>query len=581
MPTADSAVDIVAKCTPRLAVTPERCGGLTVCNLAQTTVSDLDTLYKSGGDFRVDHVTLEADFIGKAVEAKQNSFYDAMRAMSRASGGRSRMGSARAKDGRLIYEPFIRMSRQNPINNNFWQGVYVSGPSSSNYVYDLTSSTGVPSNTGFFPENVRVFITGVNKETGAQIRFQAKVVSAAISSGKIRVTVTAANAGSVAAAATKAWPGTGDILNKCVFMRGTTNVNDYESDCPQLPALNTTQEAYFWVEQTRYALCESELTQQYLKLLLEGNPLYKKFYHTPDVEYNRQVIADWQMRCVTQFLFGQPSSANQTASDWKSLPEITLDAQGTDLPWDSACVGRKADAVGIIDQLVECDRVWDLEREALDLPTFFSYLYQIKRTREAQNIPVDVIEIGMDSQFAIQFQTGMLRYFNMRSEGLLRVNQALPQGAAGEFGFKYWEFYLDYPSGQRIRVVTHPLWDDLIDAHRAAYQDSNNTDFNLANSASQIWIIDWATSYQEILETNKVVNVSGDLQQLAAINGGFGCVMKVPKTTYRLNSQMVANIVECPPANLLIVNYDRCTVPTHTGDFCGNAFMVNWDPSAP
>lgn len=580
MPTADSSVDIVKKCSPRIAETPERCGGLTVCDLAQTTVSDFDTLYKSGGDFRVDHVILEADFIGKAVDAKQNSFYDVMRAMSRAQGGRERMGRSKGKDGRYTYEPFIRMSRENQINNNFWQGVYVSGPTSSNYVYDLSSATGIPVSTAYFPANMRVFIRGVNKETGLSIRIQAKVVSAAISSGKIRVTVTAAQAGSVAPANTMAWPGTGNVLDKCVFLRGTTNVNDYEEDCPQLPALNTKQEAYFWVEQSRYAMCESELTKQYLEALLEGNPLYKKLFHTPDIEYNRQVLADWQQRKVNQFLFGKPSSANQTASDWKNLPTITLDDQGLDLTFtETTCVGHKADSVGVIDQLYECDRVWDLQREPLDLPTLFEHIYAIKRVREAQKIDCTVIELGMDSQFALYFQTAMLRYFNMRSEGLLRINQALPQGQAGEFGFVYWEFFLDYPSGQRIRVITHPLWDDLIDAHRAAYTNIATDAFNLANTASEIWIIDWATTYQEILEANKVTNVSGSLDQLAAINSGFGCVMRVPKTTYRLTSEMVANVVECPPANLLIVNYDRCTVPTHTGSFCGNAFMPGFDPS--
>lgn len=588
MPTPDSSVPLVAKCVPRLVETPERCGGLTVCDIKQTTIADFDALYRPGGEFRVDHVILEADFVGKACQAKQNGWYDFL-AATRRQGGRARLRSGRNKSGQMIYEPFIRMERENPINNNFWQLVYVSGPTTAGtppvttYIYDLTSATGIPTTTGWFPPKMRIFISSVNKETGTKVDIQAEVVSATINAGKIRVVVKPAQAGSAAPAATMDWPtAAGPVAANGVVTRGTANINDYEADCPQLPALNTMQEAYFWVEYGRYGLCENDLTKQYMALLIEGNPLYKRFYSTPDIVYNRQVTEDWQARLVNQFLFGKASSPNQTASDWNTLPQITLSTHGQSLPWEGACIGYKADSVGVFDQLHECQRVWDLQRQPLDLPMLFQYLYEIKRVREANNIEVKVIELGMDSQFALQFQTAMIRYFNMRGEGLLRLNMSLDAaGAQGDWGFWFYDYILDFPAGLRLRVVTHPLWDDLIDAHRASYVDSGAKTYDLSNSASQIWIIDWATTYQEIIESNKVTNTTGTVEELARVNAGFGCVMKVPSFSYRLNSLGFAAIMECPKANLLIKNFDRCTVPTHTGGGCGNAFMSIWDPTTP
>lgn len=578
MPTQDSANPLVAKCLPRIVQDIDRCSGATVCNVGQTTIDELDTLYKKAGDWRVDHVLQEADFRGKACGAKQNGFYDLINA-TRRQGSRQRLGSRVNKQGQKTYEPFIRMGRTQPINNHFWRATYVSGPSSSNYTYDIESATDIPHDIDWFPAGMRIHLFGINKEDGTRVGIQAKVVSASISGGKIRAVVTSAMAGSVAPAGTKAWPGTGDIHTKAVVLRGTANVSDYEEYCPILPGLNSEQEAYFWVEWTRWAMCDSELQNEYIRLLIEGNPLYKKYYHVPDVAYNRQVQEDWQARMVNQFLFGKASSANQTATDWPSLPTITLDSEGQSMPWNGACVGRKADAIGIFDQLHECERIWDLQRQALSLPTLFEKLYEIKRIRESNGIECTHIELGMDSHFALQFQTAMIRYFNMRGEGLLRLNLNLGAAAKqGNWGFYYTDYVLDFPMGLTLRVVTHPFWDDLVDAHRSAYQDVATNDFNMSSIGAMIWIIDWSTCYQEAIESNKVVNKTGSLSELAAVNSGFACRMKVVQQSYTLNSLAYANIVECPKANLIILNYDRCTVPTHTGSGCGNVFMPAFDP---
>jgi hypothetical protein len=579
MPTADSANPLVAKCLPRLAISPERSTGLTVCDVGFTTINEFDTLYKKGSDYRVDHAILEADFIGKACKAVQEPLEAFLMANQR-QWSRDRLPMSRDRAGRLRYAPFVRMSRTGPINNNWWQFAYVSGPTTGNYVYDMTTSTGIPLSTNWFQPRMRIHLRTINKEDGTSVFTQFQVVSAVISGSAVRVTCTPAQAGSTAPAGSIAIPGVGDILGYGTVLRGTANINEYDDYCPEDPGINTNQEAYFWTEWNRIAVFDSEVTQEYMELLMDGNPYWQKFIYVPEVEYNRQVMSQWSSRNMNQFLFGKATNANQTAVDWENLPDITLDAKGSGMAWDGQCIGKRADAVGVLDQLFECDRVWDLQRQPLSLPSLFEKLYEIKRMRESQGISCDMIELGMDSQFAIKFATAMVRYFNMRGEGLLRLNRDLPNGKASELGFFYTDFKLDYPQGLILRVVTSKCFDDQIDAHRRPYQDGDENDYNLADTAGMIWIIDWSTTYRSVLESSKVTNKSASAQELAAVNGGFMCVAKVPKYSIRITSQCVTNVMECPAANLLIIGFDRCVVPTHEGDFCGNAFMSGWDPSA-
>ncbi len=588
MPTADASNTLVAKCLPRIVQGVERCGGATVVtDLVQTTVEDLESIYMSGGKYRVDHVLTETDFIGKAVEVPQNGMYDWL-AATRRKWNRSMQGSRITREGRLEYEPFIRARVDDPINNEFWQATYQSGPSSGNYVFHATSATGIPSHAGFFPPGLRVFLSSVNKVNGTKVDCQMEVVSATVSSGKVVLTIKEAQAGSVAPSATRGVPGVGNVLKQAVLYRGQPNVDDYEEYCPQLPALATGRHAYYWVGRDRYALCKSELTQAYMKRLWDGNPYYKEFFHVDDVAYNRQVIADYQRRAVNQFWWGKASSANQTASDWDNLPTVTLDSEGLNMPWHGKVVSRKADVVGVYEQLQECGQIWDLQRAALPLGELFQRLYEMRRIRKGNGAESNVIELGMDSLYLTQFQTAMLRYFNARSEGLLRVNMELSkQLKQGPFGFQYMDFQLDWPSGLVVRAVTHEYFDDLVDAHRFSYSNSG-TNYDMANSASAIWLIDWANVYESIIETNKQVNSSGSIEELARLNfgsssyaNGFGCRLKVPKEQMELRSTARAVVVDKPKSSLGIINFDRCQVPDHTAAGCGTSFMVNWEPEFP
>lgn len=585
MPTLDANVPLVQRCLPRFVRDVQRCAGITVADVVQTTVGDLATIYGSDGAWRVDHVLLEADFIGKSCEVKQNGMADWLKATAR-NWSRTMQASRMNRNGRLEYEPFVRSQVDDEvINNEYWQATYQSTTTvdgATCYVHDVRSSTGIPHDAAWFPVGMRVFLSSVNTSTNVKTHSTYKVVAVAINGAYIRITLLPAQAGSVASAGSLGHPGIGNVLKQSVLTRGLPNVSDYESYCPTNPPIATGRQNYYWVETNRLGFCESELTRKYIDLVRADNPLYRQFYHVDDVKYNRQVAQDWDSRRAWQFFFGDASDANQTATNWPSLPEIELDAGDLNMPWDGMVVGRKADAVGVLKQLHECNRVWDLQGQVLPLGELLNRLNELRRLRKNQGITENIIELMMDEGYALQFHDAMLAYFNSRSQGLLRLNQEMgSQAKQGPFGFYYRSYVMDFPVGLEIRVVTHDFMNDWVDAHNLSYTVGETTK-NLNSAASTIWILDWANIYEGILGSRRQDNTSGDVSELARINSQFGCRMKVPKQTWRLRSWDRTVVVECAKNSLVIMNFDRCTPPdiSDVGG-CTTVFYSGFTPEWP
>ena len=83
--------DIIKRCLPRIVEAPDKCSGFTVCAAVPVTVKELDLIYmnstaagaNNGTAFRVDTAMMEADFMGKACEIRQNGMYDWLAATRR------------------------------------------------------------------------------------------------------------------------------------------------------------------------------------------------------------------------------------------------------------------------------------------------------------------------------------------------------------------------------------------------------------------------------------------------------------------------------------------------------------------
>ena len=168
-----------------------------------------------------------------------------------------------------------------------------------------------------------------------------------------------------------------------------------------------------------------------------------------------------------QVFLEQRISTNQTLGSYRSLAEVTTwsnTAQGLYTAGEGRCVGRKANAIGVYEQLAECGQVFDLQNQRLNLVELFENLiYPIWRARGDQGIPNQTIEIFTDSFTASQIQAGMMEYLRYSQPGLARFNidtqRVMQTAQMGRMGFNYDTYRLQYPIVD-IRIVTHPYFDD-------------------------------------------------------------------------------------------------------------------------
>ncbi len=568
--------NLFAKCTPARGTDIARCGALTACNIDFYDTDDLAALYgTTDGSYKVLGSMLQSDFVGKTYGLIENGIYDWFN--TNGGGRRILNGSSVAKrqiNGRWEVEPFLKMDRRKNWNNNYWNvrvkdattGPYNQTDNLSLYFY---SQTGVPVDTSWFHAGQRVFVTGRNAgsgdpATGDTTYHLAFVIASVTGTGSdgngsfVEVVATPQNAkstwlskGTSALQAKAKVPITlsaGDLLG--VGVRGTANVSDFESFCSQVPAVNNLQTIPFWIETNRYSICDDQLTNEYIDAITKGNDFYAKYGKVENVEYNKQIVDDYKKRQAWNLFFNKPISTNQTLGLWESLSTITVpNASALALNMEGRCIGRKANAVGLYEQLAECDRVIDLEGDTLDMRKFFNTLYWLKRNREAAGIPSDVIEVATDQHTLRKLCRAIVRYFvDTVGSDVFRTSYDLSQGKLEQapFGFKWVAFNLDFPLVE-LRITTNPFFDDLYNSFKSASA-------SMANSGRFLWILDWTSFYKGVLDSNSVTNKTGTLQELAKVDDGYMCVMNVPSRSVQLRSETFTLVLETENTNLVFEN---------------------------
>lgn len=549
-----SSTSLVAKCLPAYGLGNSVCGGLTQLDLSATTMDELASIYQDGSSkFRIMGALLTSDFMGKACQIRQNGMYDYLMATARQAWNK-KVGTSPVNGAHEV-NPFVIMGRKGIINNNYWNatnGAATPGTSPGglpyDYVVDLTSQTSIPSDLRWFPPRTEIYITGQAVD-GTVTRTQWTVVDATIlNATTARVYATSVNTASFLSGAKLAAPATG------LAVRGVPNVNPYESYCGQIPGINANQKAWFWIQDTRWSMCSDEMTEKYLQMLRDNNPLFREFGDVESVELNRQILADFQRKHVETFFWNKPLP-NQTPTTWNAL-NIILASDGQPagdflyLPQiEGRQVARRANAVGIYEQLAECGRVYDLQGNILNIPELLKQLYIIMRTRADNGINDRVIEVITSTFYAKQLKQGLFRYLQNVYEGALRANMDISQPnkvQVSPMGFYYTDYALDYPEGVTLRIVTHHTFDDLLSAQIT--QDSTK-----AAASRVMLILDLGnTIYQSILQSDSVKLQTGDIQTLASINEDAFCRMKVPRKSITQNSLKFTTVVECPNASLWI-----------------------------
>lgn len=542
------APNAFAKCAPNLSTNIKQCGTVTLCKAKPMVTGDLDDAFTKSGEYRVMGSLLMHDMEIKMCEAKQNGLYDFL--MANKVSMEHKVNSQRANRGLIKIAPFILARQFSPINNNYW---FVTGgqSSSSNWRVDVRSSTNIPPDVRFFNPGERVYIRG--KTSGGSLTQTAWiVVSATAINNFVRLVLTGQNDASALDTDNLESPVTG------LLARGTANVNDFEKFCYESAAILNWKDVPFWVETTRHSICKSSEYDKWRELLLADNPLFREFGDLDEIQKNKQLGADFQTRMVNNMFWGK-KLAHQTMGAYDQLEEITTPVIGSIDQGGTKCVGKRANVEGMYEQMAACGRVMDLQGAQLNMPALFNALYDIMRVRDGQGgRTVEEVDLFTDSITAEAIGQAMVKVYNSKSDNTFRMTLDVNQPyKKGEFGFRYKQFALTYPNGLVINIVTHFYFDDYLSANKAIGQE---------DVGRVLWILDFAGIYPGIMASNKVVNKTGDLKTLAAMDASFACVMDVPTTQQTLMSTTYTVVVECPFANLILENFsDDIPEPTTLG----------------
>jgi len=549
------SANIFEKCLPAIGNNINECGAVTSCDVFTAEADELASIFTDGSDFRDLKALLATQFEIKACGAKQNGLYDFLMSNKRLMNKPIKPNSL--GPGNSEVDPFVLAYQRSVINAEYWSVVNLFNSAGSTYVIHVRSRTNIPLDVRWFVLGMRIFVMA-RTSAGTALRGSFVVVSAQTSTfggnDTILVTATAENStlGWVAKAAFTGFTG-GSPLAAAFLVRGTNNVQDVERWCYNRPALNDRKHVPFWWQVSRHTMCTDQLYEHWFNRLREGNEYFRLFGNVDAAERNRQLGMIQQREWVNSFFWNKRISANQTLNTYRSLDDIVTfsnSTQGLYLPGEGRCVGRRANAIGVYEQLAECGRVFDLQNNTLNLIELFEQIiYDIYRARGDQGIPNDVIEIFTDSFTAQQFQRGMIRYYNTRSEGLARFvidTKQVMMGQMGKLGFNYDEYKLQYPI-VTIRIVTHPFFDDFASAAN---------DEGIQSTGRFLWILDFTGIYPGILSSNRKVHRTGEIEALAKVDTDYACVMENPTQEISLNSLMWTAVVECPANSAIIENFN-------------------------
>ncbi len=575
---ADTSIsaDIIGRCTPAVSYDASRVDGMTMLNIEPTKPSQLDTIYRDAADseWRIIGNLLEADFRGKACQAKQNGFADWLKGIAKVLDP-EKVTISKKNNGLKEVQPFVLMDVENPINNHYWN--FTTGTAAANgevtpnlgatfeWKGIVSSTTNIPVDIRWFGTRNVVTILGKDAGTSGKVTTAYKVKDAAIINGSLVIFLD--NIGNHAADPLYNYEGTHYKRSNVVrglLTRGLPNVTTGEAHCDNIPGMNMTQSKPFWMQQTRRSIREDSLYNKYTDMIREGNPLFRKFGDVDSVKYAKQVQEDYDMRLVQSFL-SNPALANQTMALYPSLETVPWyigDANSSTYSFDGKYQCRRASAIGWLEQLAECDDadgipgLVDMLGAKLDLVSMHRKYYLIQRVRKARGMDGKVIELWCHSQFRKTLTDAYIAYFKAKSGSILQLN--FPCGS-NTLGFDWQDIALDFPSCT-LRLVSHYAMDDYIDAAKAAATAAGDNEAQAdayKAIASLAFCPDFSASYRGIIDSGTVVLETGSAEELARVDAAMLCgPLIVPTQKVKHYWETFTTVTECGTSQVAWENFD-------------------------
>lgn len=549
----------------------DTCGTITRSSIEYLTPSQLESLFTTGGLFADLDAWFKTSIEMKACGTRVNGMYDWILSGADRSRMKNLINTQKVQKNPSYLFPFILGIQDSVINTQYW---YIStGFANSAYTADVTgpldagdkalgattdrilrlqSRYGVEMDEKWFLDRDRLFIIGRNGLGITQIG-QWKVLASATAADKtyVDVLVVGENAGSTQAY--DAAPTSGVVLV------GVNNVNDYEKWCSNRQNFDGKKEVPFWWQTMRRTRCVDQLYKEYYARLMSSgvNEAFKRFGDISIAERNKQDEENYQRNFVNAFFFQKPISANQTVAAWKNLDDIsTPTGYSIDPGTGGKVVAKRANFIGVWEQLRQCDRIRDLQNNKLNFYEFLDENYRLKRARQSYGQKVTSIDWLTDESYAALLITAYTEYLKKEfGSANVQFGIDVQKTMSNEFGFAWRTMNVKFPAGLEINILTHEFMNDLRDALKTEGKES---------AGINLWAIDWSTIYWAQLGSNRKVHTTGDIEQLARLDKDFACVMEGLTQEVTLVSESGSVICQCPNNSTLICGI-RDDVPDTTG----------------
>lgn len=551
----------------------DTCGTFTRSSLKYLTPAELEALYVTDGAWHEMDAMFKHSIEMKACGTPVVSLYDWIMGNTR-NGKGSLWHSQKISQSVSLMNPYILGRQSSVLNTEYWYietggaqsgytaestGPLTSGDLSEGVAGDrwirVKTRYGVDMDAKLFNPRTHIHILS-RSASFVEVGMWKVLASALADDGSyVDVLVESMNAGS--SAPFDATPTAGLITI------GTNNVNDYEKWCYNLPNWDPKKYVPFWIQTMRYARCvDSEYMKAFARLRNGGNEAFRAFGDLDLAERNRQDEMTRKKRFVWDFFLNKPISAAQTLGTWM-LPEnggglediVTPSGFSVDPGTGGKVMGKRANFIGIVEQLRACDRVKDLTGAPLNLRELLDEIYRIKRAREANGKKVTDIDIWTDSVMAVRLHTAFLQYWKDESLQMGSINIEAPKpGENAELGIAWTSYRVLRPSGVRINVLVDNFFDDFRDANAAESQEAVGSVMAILDLGGSIY---WAP-----IKSNRKVFTVGKIQDLARIDKDWKCVMESVEQEQTLISETGTAIVECPQESLWIWGIGDAAVVT-------------------
>lgn len=574
-------------CSPVVDSSYPTHGTVTKSTIAHLVPTDLDTLFKSGGLF----ADLDAWFFHSiemmACGTLVYAWYDWIMAnaerMSYHAAFQAAVKGTSAVRGPGLLQPFV-LGRQNTVmNRDYWylensiriadytvnqtatgKATMTAGPLTSTSggvaVVRVSSRHGMPMDASWFLPRQVIHVFTRTASVSQQGNW--KVVDAAVDDNLTYIDILVAdeNAGSSTPYFNLAT--TGASSKNGVIIPGINNVNDFEAWCHNQITIDGKKMVPFWFQTYRMARRVDSEYDAVFNRLMESNRAFKEFGDLDMAERNAQDELMQKKAFVNAFFFQKPISANQTMANWQSLEAINTVTEVDLKPGLGGKIqARRANWIGVKEQLRQCDRVVDLQGNPLALNEWFKANYDIARARRTSGKKALRLDWFTNAMMRDKIHQAMIAYYKSYYQDTLRFTVELG-GNHNELGFIFDVYKVQHPASVEIAVISSDFFDDWYDEHVYAGEDEAGNilaclDIGKPGPTG-------GSIYYAQVAMNRKQYSTAKIEELARLDQTFRCVMETIREDVTLTSETGMPIVECPKHSFWMEGM-AMTAPVLTG----------------